>query len=174
MPDDRRPLTDSSDDLPRRVRGVNWRVPGQSPPPQAGGQLPKRVPGLSAFRPTPRLARVRSVPVVLHRGESPRTMPLPVPVPAAAPAYAGPRAATSRAPASMVPVLATVLPPEPAASPRVAQPPRAPAAAPRIAQPPPARAQAPRRRARARAWRWWLAGLLIVVLATAAVLAVTL
>lgn len=163
MADDSRPLPESSDDLPRRVRGVNWQVPAQTsaapgfaryqpPRPQASGQLPKRVPGTSAFRAAPRLARVRSLPVVLGEEESPPTGSM-------APVRSG-LAVTSRPPATLLPAPVQV--------------PRAPAAARPSAQPPPARGEPQRKAARARARFWWLSGVLIVVLATAVALAATL
>ena len=166
MADEIRSLPESVDDLPRRVRGVNWRVPGQTgaapefariqrPRQEAGGQLPKRVPGTSAFRPAPRLVRVRSLQVAQHPQESRPKAPMP----AMASGWTEPPSATSRPPAAMLPVRATVLPPAP------------PATAPR-AQPPPASAKRPHAGARARLWS--LAGLLLVIVATVAVLVVKL
>ena len=155
MADDCRPLPGSSGDLPRRVPGSNWLVPGQpgvatkpaerlpvpapvtpselalSQPPagQADGKLPKRVPGSSAFQAAPGLAPRRPLPVLLEdRPAEVATMPPPV-LAAARPA----------------------------------------------AQPPSPQAEPQRTPARARARRWWLAGLLAVVgLAIVAVLTVIL
>src|SRR5215469_16819450 len=115
MADDSRLLQESSDDLPRRVRGVNWRVAGQAvatpelarfqrPPPQVGGQLPKRVPGTSAFRAARPRARVRSVPAVLD-SEAPPAPTAPEPVTSG---LVAPKAATLRPPPALPPELARV------------------------------------------------------------------
>lgn len=179
MADDVRPLLESFGDLPRRVRGVNWRVPGQagaadmpaeqlvasvpvapsefasSQPlrPQAGGKLPKRVPGTSAFRPAPRRVRVRPLPA----GQAGKQSSAPMPPAVVQPGSDAPRASAPRPRMPVRSMVPTV--PPPASLPR--------------AQPPPVRAE-PRRPARARAWRWWLVGLLVVVVAAAAVLVMTL
>jgi hypothetical protein len=178
---DRRPRPESSGDLPQRVPGVNWRLPGQArtapvaagrvpapatpaspelvpvrpPPPPAGGKLPKRVPGTSAFKAAPRQARVRLLTVA--PGEN---VPLSAVAVAAVTLGSAELPASSRRPVSTLQGLATVPPPAPAASPSVAQPPPLPA-------------QPPRAPARAHARRWWLAGLLVVILAAVAVISMT-
>jgi hypothetical protein len=178
---DRRPRPESSGDLPQRVPGVNWRLPGQArtapvaavrvpapatpaaperapvgpPPAPASGKLPKRVPGTSAFKASPRQARVRLLPVA--RGEN---VPLSAVAVAAVTLGSAELPASSRRPVSTLQGLAAVPPPAPAASPSVAQPLPLPA-------------QPPRAPARAHSRRWWLAGLLVVVLAAVAVISMT-
>jgi len=157
MADDSRPLPESLDELARQERVDNWRVPGQvrpaaefawfqTPIPQVGGQLPKRVPGTSAFQAAPQRGRRQSRPAGLDEETSPLAAP-------AAPELAPPEAAT---------------PPQESAVP---VPPAVPPSAPAASPPATGRAAPPRAARKGRAWRWWLSGVLVVVvLATAAVL----
>jgi hypothetical protein len=178
MAEESRPPPQSSDNLPRRVPGVNWRHGGQvrsadSPAarsaaisaaqsPQSAGRLPKRAPGTSAIQAAPRVSRLPPLPEPVTDLDDSPTMPLP----AASPPLAAPRSAPRR-PATQSPVPAAPLIPVTTAS-------RAPAAAPQPVTQAPDRTAARRKPAPARARRWWLAGLLLAVLAGVPVLLVAL
>jgi hypothetical protein len=173
MAEESRPPPQSSNNLPRRVPGVNWRHGGQvrsadSPAArsapisaaqsaQSAGRLPKRAPGTSAIQAAPRVSRLPPVPEPVTGLDHPPTMPLP----ATSPGLTVPRLAPaqSRAPAAPLTPVASAS--------------RAPAAPPQPTAPTRARPAA-RRKPAARGRRWWLAGLLIAVLAGVPVLLVAL
>lgn len=132
MTDDSRPSTQSSDDLPRRVRGANWRVPGQqaegAPPAerlapqgpldrasaaaaQPDAPLPRRVPGASDIKPPRRLALVQPLPETpADEPDAAATMPLPATSGSPGPYAAARRSAMSASPLRTAAALSAIGP----------------------------------------------------------------